>query len=416
MFFSIGLVLLCIGTSGQHHRVVRRFSGDWGQAAANQQPVGVKGDTAGSRWSRDDIQQKGEDDIVWNTRPQGNDKGGADLEALLRGVPGQDFPDLTSVPETAFQCPDPGYYADTEAGCMVFHICQGGGRKDSFLCPLGTIFNQRHLVCDWWFNVNCSESESLFGRNMDIFGEVASTATTTTTTERPQVPWTSQDLDKKRPPGGASKGWPPAAGKKSPPRADVASKRGGAKSDSWGRADVQQKEVTLSWSTAAEASKAYSATYSTAKSTSTNPVWYGIDGQPSRDQSDTTMWKRTGPSHPSTAASFGSRLHPSSTFQPTKRAASRTSPAHSSQWTPPYPDTSIVPSGVAGVWEQDTPSHHFTQSERFVHRVEAWGEAPAATAPKETWRRLKSRGGSRDAKRKAALHPNSVIRRKKDRY
>ena len=40
----------------------------------------------------------------------------------------------------------PGYYADPEAECQVFHICTadgfGGLSKYSFLCPNGTIFNQ----------------------------------------------------------------------------------------------------------------------------------------------------------------------------------------------------------------------------------------------------------------------------------
>jgi hypothetical protein len=28
----------------------------------------------------------------------------------------------------------------------------------SFLCPNGTIFNQNHFICDWWFNVDCDEA------------------------------------------------------------------------------------------------------------------------------------------------------------------------------------------------------------------------------------------------------------------
>lgn len=40
---------------------------------------------------------------------------------------------------------------------QVFHICEGG-RKVSFLCPNGTVFRQSHLVCDWWWTVDCQES------------------------------------------------------------------------------------------------------------------------------------------------------------------------------------------------------------------------------------------------------------------
>ncbi|XP_064082669.1 uncharacterized protein LOC135198744 [Macrobrachium nipponense] len=90
------------------------------------------------------------------------------------GVPGQDFPILASVPDTGFSCDAqnvPGYYADTarEAGCQVFHICQdrptGQRQQDSFLCPNGTIFNQQYLVCDWWYNFDCSSAESFYSVN-----------------------------------------------------------------------------------------------------------------------------------------------------------------------------------------------------------------------------------------------------------
>lgn len=80
------------------------------------------------------------------------------------GVPGQDYPLLSAVPDTGFFCTDqplPGYYADTaaEAACQVFHVCHPDGRQDSFLCPNGTVFSQQYFVCDWWYNVNCAASE-----------------------------------------------------------------------------------------------------------------------------------------------------------------------------------------------------------------------------------------------------------------
>ncbi|XP_047470866.1 pro-resilin-like isoform X1 [Penaeus chinensis] len=95
------------------------------------------------------------------------------------GVPGEDYPILASVPDTGFSCDDQavqGYYADTaaEAGCQVFHICQDRAlrrQKDSFLCPNGTIFNQQYLVCDWWFNVDCSQAESFYSVN-ELIGVV----------------------------------------------------------------------------------------------------------------------------------------------------------------------------------------------------------------------------------------------------
>ena len=90
------------------------------------------------------------------------------------GVPGEDYPVLSEVPETGFQCEDQavsGYYADDadEAGCQVFHICQlretGQVQQDSFLCPNGTIFNQQYLVCDWWFNFDCSTAQDFYSVN-----------------------------------------------------------------------------------------------------------------------------------------------------------------------------------------------------------------------------------------------------------
>lgn len=35
----------------------------------------------------------------------------------------------------------------------VFHMCQSGGRRNSFLCPVGTLFDQRFLICNWWGRV-----------------------------------------------------------------------------------------------------------------------------------------------------------------------------------------------------------------------------------------------------------------------
>ncbi|XP_076047244.1 uncharacterized protein LOC143028759 [Oratosquilla oratoria] len=90
------------------------------------------------------------------------------------GVAGEDYPVLAEVPETRFACEDTGYpfgyFADTddEAGCQVFHVCQtrpNGYQKDSFLCPNGTIFNQQYLVCDWWYNVDCSQSAEFYSVN-----------------------------------------------------------------------------------------------------------------------------------------------------------------------------------------------------------------------------------------------------------
>merc|ERR1712168_670369 len=100
------------------------------------------------------------------------------LQGAIPGVPGEDYPIYSEVPETGFACDgqvDGGYYADPEAECQVFHICTadgaGGLAKYSFLCPNGTIFNQNYFICDWWFNFDCSEAEGLYSLNDEIAAE-----------------------------------------------------------------------------------------------------------------------------------------------------------------------------------------------------------------------------------------------------
>ena len=90
------------------------------------------------------------------------------LEKSVPGVPGEDYPIYAEVPDSSFACDgqvDGGYYADPEAECQAFHICtadgQGGLAKYSFLCPNGTILNQNYLICDWWFNFDCTEAEAI---------------------------------------------------------------------------------------------------------------------------------------------------------------------------------------------------------------------------------------------------------------
>ena len=101
--------------------------------------------------------------------------GGGSLEEAIPGVPGEDYPIFSLVPETSFLCDgqvDGGYYGDPEAECQSFHICAadgtGGLTKYSFLCPNGTLFNQQYFICDWWFNVDCSLAESLYSLNDEV--------------------------------------------------------------------------------------------------------------------------------------------------------------------------------------------------------------------------------------------------------
>lgn len=92
-------------------------------------------------------------------------------EHQIPGMPGKDYPIHSSIPQNKFDCAQyeqNGYYADVISGCQVIHICQEDGTHESFLCPNGTIFNQQYLVCDWWFNVDCSKSWTYYSVNMNF--------------------------------------------------------------------------------------------------------------------------------------------------------------------------------------------------------------------------------------------------------
>lgn len=71
------------------------------------------------------------------------------------------YPMLSSIPQTNFQCSSkaqPGFYADMEAQCQVFHRCDQAGNQTDYICVNSTVFNQITLVCDSWFNVDCERS------------------------------------------------------------------------------------------------------------------------------------------------------------------------------------------------------------------------------------------------------------------
>ncbi|KAH8351491.1 hypothetical protein KR059_004001 [Drosophila kikkawai] len=87
-------------------------------------------------------------------------------------IAGEDYPAYDAVPKgLAFNCQgrQPGYYADTETRCQVWHWCLHSGHQYSFLCPNGTVFNQAVRVCDWWSNVNCAGSEQLYQNNDELY-------------------------------------------------------------------------------------------------------------------------------------------------------------------------------------------------------------------------------------------------------
>lgn len=93
--------------------------------------------------------------------------------SAIPGEPDIDYPILSEIPETSFDCTQqefPGYYADVEARCQVFHVCAfNNTRKYDFLCPNGTIFSQEFLVCVWWNQFDCNSAPGLFANNANLY-------------------------------------------------------------------------------------------------------------------------------------------------------------------------------------------------------------------------------------------------------
>jgi hypothetical protein len=71
------------------------------------------------------------------------------------------YPTYASIPDTKFACSNykqPGFYADMDTQCQVFHRCDQAGNQTSYICVNSTVFNQITLICDAWFNVECARS------------------------------------------------------------------------------------------------------------------------------------------------------------------------------------------------------------------------------------------------------------------
>uniref|UniRef100_A0A1B0DFV9 Uncharacterized protein n=1 Tax=Phlebotomus papatasi TaxID=29031 RepID=A0A1B0DFV9_PHLPP len=95
------------------------------------------------------------------------------LRNAIRGEPNVDYPIYSQPPATSFSCAGrhDGYYADTQARCQVFRVCANTdltGQGFAFLCPNGTLFSQKHFVCDWHYNVDCSQSPAFYSKNEQL--------------------------------------------------------------------------------------------------------------------------------------------------------------------------------------------------------------------------------------------------------
>ncbi|XP_075216020.1 uncharacterized protein LOC142321645 [Lycorma delicatula] len=83
------------------------------------------------------------------------------IKPLAFGKAGVDYPIYHTIPKTSFSCNNlsPGYYADKETRCQVFHMCFPSiyMKKQSFLCPNGSVFSQELLTCEWWTKADCGQ-------------------------------------------------------------------------------------------------------------------------------------------------------------------------------------------------------------------------------------------------------------------
>lgn len=112
---------------------------------------------------------------------------------ILGGKPGVDFPNYARAPRTKFNCRKMEYggmFADPETGCQAYHVCYNR-RKDTFICPTGTLFNQQIMACDFWYNVNCETATEYYNMNIPLYhpyqGRGAGNTPAPSPTARPSV-------------------------------------------------------------------------------------------------------------------------------------------------------------------------------------------------------------------------------------
>jgi hypothetical protein len=72
-----------------------------------------------------------------------------------------------SLPNVRFDCSarQEGYYGDPDYKCEVFHYCNNEGKRDTFLCPSNSKFNQKDMTCDTDSGDELCQSEPAWGHN-----------------------------------------------------------------------------------------------------------------------------------------------------------------------------------------------------------------------------------------------------------
>lgn len=77
----------------------------------------------------------------------------------LKFLSGQKFIDCLQIVITAEQCSSGQYYPDP-GSCTTFYICVNGIPIKQTCAP-GLVWNQAQTMCDWTFNVQCTNFSSL---------------------------------------------------------------------------------------------------------------------------------------------------------------------------------------------------------------------------------------------------------------
>lgn len=78
----------------------------------------------------------------------------------------QELPITVAETYTTFDCRGKyanRHYADTEAGCEIYHFCHEDGKQDTFHCSYGTAFNEYLGTCDHEAAVHCVSAEGYAG-------------------------------------------------------------------------------------------------------------------------------------------------------------------------------------------------------------------------------------------------------------
>lgn len=88
----------------------------------------------------------------------------SEVQTIMASREANQYPTYNTIPQTSFECSakaQPGFYADVDTQCQVFHRCEQSGNRTDYLCPNTTVFNQITLICDSFYNVDCSRSIEL---------------------------------------------------------------------------------------------------------------------------------------------------------------------------------------------------------------------------------------------------------------